>query len=348
MREVQRGSAAALEELFRREWPRAYRAAYLVVHDAAAAEDIAQEAFLAAVRAIDRFDRRRPFGPWMHRIVVNRAIDVTRARALRREVDAVAAHSAEAPPDPPSAPLPDDVVAALRRAEPGAPRRGRAALRLRLHPRRDRAGARHAARNGQLPPAPRPRPPRRGDRAMSHAVRDRLRDAAAARRGGGRRAELAGGGGGARRARPRPGRRGASPPAARLALVAALLAACLRRRCPRGRGGGRLDRRPLRARAARAAPAFAALPRGGRCSRSRRVARTRSRPDGSSRRLGAFSEAGWSPHGLHVVGVEGRRLVAVTRPGPTKWTLARRDAVHHPAWSTGDGFRGGLPRGQRR
>jgi RNA polymerase sigma-70 factor (ECF subfamily) len=118
VREVQRGSAAALEELFRREWPRAYRAAYLVVHDAAAAEDIAQEAFLAAVRAIDRFDRRRPFGPWMHRIVVNRAIDVTRARALRREVDAAAAHSAEAPPDPPSTPLPDDVVSALAELSP--------------------------------------------------------------------------------------------------------------------------------------------------------------------------------------------------------------------------------------
>src|SRR5215213_736085 len=85
VRQVQRGSAAALEELFRCEWPRAYRAAYLVVHDAAAAEDIAQEAFLAAVRALDRFDRRRPFGPWLHRIVVNRAIDWSRARALRRE-----------------------------------------------------------------------------------------------------------------------------------------------------------------------------------------------------------------------------------------------------------------------
>ena len=113
VREVQRGSTAALEDLFRREWPRAYRAAYLVVHDAAAAEDIAQEAFLAAVRAIDRFDRRRPFGPWMHRIVVNRAIDATRARALRREVDAAAGDSAEAPPDPPSRPLSDDVVSAL-------------------------------------------------------------------------------------------------------------------------------------------------------------------------------------------------------------------------------------------
>jgi RNA polymerase sigma-70 factor (ECF subfamily) len=118
VREVQRGSAAALEELFRREWPRAYRAAYLVVHDAAAAEDIAQEAFLAAVRSIDRFDRRRPFGPWMHRIVVNRAIDATRARTLRREVDAAAADIAEARPDSPSSPFPDDVVIALRELSP--------------------------------------------------------------------------------------------------------------------------------------------------------------------------------------------------------------------------------------
>jgi RNA polymerase sigma-70 factor (ECF subfamily) len=63
-----------MEEIFRRHWPRAHRAAWLVVHDAAAAEDATREAFLAAVRSLDRFDRRRPFGPWLHRIVVNRAI----------------------------------------------------------------------------------------------------------------------------------------------------------------------------------------------------------------------------------------------------------------------------------
>jgi RNA polymerase sigma-70 factor (ECF subfamily) len=85
VRGAQRGSASDLEALFRLHWPRAHRAAYLVVHDAAAAEDIAQESFLAAIRALDRFDRRRPFGPWLHRIVVNRAIDHARARSLRRE-----------------------------------------------------------------------------------------------------------------------------------------------------------------------------------------------------------------------------------------------------------------------
>ena len=86
VRGAQAGSVEDLEALFRAHWSRAFRAAYLVVHDAAAAEDIAQEAFLAAVRALDRFDRRRPFGPWLHRIVVNRAIDWSRARSVRAEV----------------------------------------------------------------------------------------------------------------------------------------------------------------------------------------------------------------------------------------------------------------------
>jgi RNA polymerase sigma-70 factor (ECF subfamily) len=86
VRGAQRGSASDLEALFRMHWPRAFRAAYLVTHDAGAAEDIAQESFLAAIRTLDRFDRRRPFGPWLHRIVVNRAIDWTRARRLRGEV----------------------------------------------------------------------------------------------------------------------------------------------------------------------------------------------------------------------------------------------------------------------
>ena len=77
-----------MEELFRRYWSGAHRAAYLVVHDTALAEDVAQEAFLSAVRSLHRFDRRRPFGPWLHRIVVNRAIDHARAREVRREVPA--------------------------------------------------------------------------------------------------------------------------------------------------------------------------------------------------------------------------------------------------------------------
>jgi RNA polymerase sigma-70 factor, ECF subfamily len=118
VRAAQRGSAPAMEELFRRHWPRAHRAAFLVVHDAAAAEDVAQEAFLAAVRALHRFDRRRPFGPWLHRIVVNRAIDYARAREVRRDVPADAVAEAVAGgaclPAAPS----DDVLGALATLAP--------------------------------------------------------------------------------------------------------------------------------------------------------------------------------------------------------------------------------------
>lgn len=112
---AQNGSEQALETLFRRHWRGAHRAAYLIVQDAQTAEDIAQEAFLAAIRALDRFDRRRPFRPWLHRIVVNRAIDHTRARKLRREVrdEAAADSMVEDMPQ-----LGDDVLSALADLSP--------------------------------------------------------------------------------------------------------------------------------------------------------------------------------------------------------------------------------------
>lgn len=80
------GAESDLELLFRRHWPRAYRAAFLIVQDHAAAEDVTQEAFVAAIRRLDRFDRRRPFAPWLGAIVSNRAIDWARARTSRREI----------------------------------------------------------------------------------------------------------------------------------------------------------------------------------------------------------------------------------------------------------------------
>ncbi len=118
VRGAQRGSVSDLEALFRDHWARAYRAAYLVVRDSAAAEDIAQEAFLAAVRSLDRFDRSRPFGPWLHRIVVNRAIDWARARSLRREVAAESAAEPAAAPDRPERPLSEGVASALAALSP--------------------------------------------------------------------------------------------------------------------------------------------------------------------------------------------------------------------------------------
>jgi RNA polymerase sigma-70 factor (ECF subfamily) len=115
VREAQRGSRDALAQLYSAHWGRAHRAAYLVVHDAAAAEDIAQDAFLAAVDALDRFDRRRPFAPWLHRIVINRAIDWARREALRRKIDDPVLR-----PDPgPATPaIGEDIMAALAELPP--------------------------------------------------------------------------------------------------------------------------------------------------------------------------------------------------------------------------------------
>ena len=116
VRSAQGGSTEAAEELFRRHWPAVHRAAWLVVHDPAAAEDIAQEAFISALRSLDRFDRRRPLGPWLHRIVVNRAIDWSRSRALRPETGADALGEPVAPEA--GGALGEDVVAALRELGP--------------------------------------------------------------------------------------------------------------------------------------------------------------------------------------------------------------------------------------
>ena len=76
------------------------------------------------MRALDRFDRRRPFGPWLHRIVVNRAIDWARARALRGEAElesepeASDAWPGETREPQRSPPYSEDVVAALALLSP--------------------------------------------------------------------------------------------------------------------------------------------------------------------------------------------------------------------------------------
>lgn len=111
------GVESDLELLFRRHWPRAYRAAFLIVQDHAAAEDVTQEAFVAAIRRLDRFDRRRPFAPWLGAIVSNRAIDCVRARAARREIAGL--DSAQATPSaPPIGRYSEEVLGALSALSP--------------------------------------------------------------------------------------------------------------------------------------------------------------------------------------------------------------------------------------
>ena len=45
--------------------------------------------------------------------------------------------------------------------------------------------------------------------------------------------------------------------------------------------------------------------------------------DGSLRRLGDYSSAGWSPRGLFVVAARGRRLYAVEPDGTVRWSIVR-------------------------
>ena len=86
IREAQRGSADAARQLVDLHWGGAYRSAYFIVQDREAAEDIAQEAIVSALDNLSGFRPHRRFGPWIHRIAVNRAIDSVRMRQRRAEV----------------------------------------------------------------------------------------------------------------------------------------------------------------------------------------------------------------------------------------------------------------------
>ena len=61
----------------------AFRVAFRVVGHREDAEDLVQEAFLAAHQYLDSFEVGRPFGPWLMRIVVNRGANLRRSRARR-------------------------------------------------------------------------------------------------------------------------------------------------------------------------------------------------------------------------------------------------------------------------
>ena len=71
---LKEGDIGGLEELVSRYQVKAVRTAYLITHDPALAEDVAQEAFLQAYRSIRHFDQARPFGPWFMRSVVHAAV----------------------------------------------------------------------------------------------------------------------------------------------------------------------------------------------------------------------------------------------------------------------------------
>jgi RNA polymerase sigma-70 factor (ECF subfamily) len=78
------GDRAAFGVLVERYAGVARRVARVVLGDPDDADDAAQDALLSALVKLDQYDPRRPFGPWLLRIVANAATDRRRRRRVRR------------------------------------------------------------------------------------------------------------------------------------------------------------------------------------------------------------------------------------------------------------------------
>lgn len=109
--QARRGATDALSELFERYWPVAWRTAYALLADRAAADDAAQDGLQRAFASLARFERGRPFEPWLKRIVANRALDELRRERRRPAVEAQAPRIGPQPAD--DAPSLAAAVAAL-------------------------------------------------------------------------------------------------------------------------------------------------------------------------------------------------------------------------------------------
>src|ERR1700759_2590209 len=68
------GDTRAFERLYREHVGRVYGLCLRMTRDAALAEDCAQETFVNAWRALDRFETRSSISTWLHRIAVNVAL----------------------------------------------------------------------------------------------------------------------------------------------------------------------------------------------------------------------------------------------------------------------------------
>jgi RNA polymerase sigma-70 factor (ECF subfamily) len=87
--EAAAGSLAAGEKLFSRHWLAAWRLALSVTGSAAAADDVAQDAFERAFRGLADFNGRSSFRTWLSRIVLNQAVDFTRGQSRLQPLEPV-------------------------------------------------------------------------------------------------------------------------------------------------------------------------------------------------------------------------------------------------------------------
>ncbi|HVR89432.1 MAG TPA: RNA polymerase sigma factor [Candidatus Limnocylindria bacterium] len=79
------GDANAYELMVERYGGRVYNVALRITHDADAARDCAQDAFIRAYRALHQYDPAYPFGPWLFRITTNASLNFIQ-RAHGREI----------------------------------------------------------------------------------------------------------------------------------------------------------------------------------------------------------------------------------------------------------------------
>jgi WD40-like Beta Propeller Repeat len=127
----------------------------------------------------------------------------------------------------------------------------------------------------------------------------------------------------------RPGRRFAAS-----VVLASLIAAVVL--SPAGATVGRLITRALGVH--HAAPALFSLPAPGRLLVSGPAGTWTVAANGSTRSLGSWRQASWSPHGLFVAVAGADRLLAVDPRGAARWGLARPD-VADPTWYSPSGYR---------
>jgi RNA polymerase sigma-70 factor (ECF subfamily) len=88
---ARRGDQGAYGELVTRYQALAARVAYVITTSAADADDVAQDAFVKAYYALDRFHEGAPFRPWLLRIVANEAKNRKAAAGRRPTVELTAA-----------------------------------------------------------------------------------------------------------------------------------------------------------------------------------------------------------------------------------------------------------------
>lgn len=74
------GDRAAFAQLVERYSPQIYRAALKILGDPQDAEDVLQETFIKALRALPSFEGRSSLSTWLYRIAVNEALMLVRKR----------------------------------------------------------------------------------------------------------------------------------------------------------------------------------------------------------------------------------------------------------------------------